>query len=159
MNTADRSIATIDTALRRRFRFNEMLPDANVLNGINVNNISVSEMLIRMNERISFLYDREHTIGHAYFIPLRNNPTIEQLAEIFKNAIIPLLQEYFYEDYEKIRLVLGDNNKENKEEQFIIAVENNYNKLFGNADIDFDSSVTYEINRTAFDKIEAYRSI
>ena len=159
MNTADRSIATIDTALRRSFRFNEMLPDANVLNGINVNNISVSEMLIRMNERISFLYDREHTIGHAYFIPLRNNPTIEQLAEIFKNAIIPLLQEYFYEDYEKIRLVLGDNNKENKEEQFIIAVENNYNKLFGNADIDFDSSVTYEINRTAFDNIEAYRSI
>ena len=159
MNTADRSIATIDTALRRRFRFNEMLPDANVLNGINVNNISVSEMLIRMNERISFLYDREHTIGHAYFIPLRNNPTIEQLAEIFENAIIPLLQEYFYEDYEKIRLVLGDNNKENKEEQFIIAVENNYNKLFGNADIDFDSSVTYEINRTAFDNIEAYRSI
>ena len=159
MNTADRSIATIDTALRRRFRFKEMMPDADVLKGISVEDISVSEMLARMNKRISVLYDREHTIGHAYFIPLRDNPTIEQLAEIFENAIVPLLQEYFYEDYEKIRLVLGDNNKENKEEQFIVVVENDYNELFGSADIGFDDSVTYEINRAAFDNIEAYRSI
>lgn len=159
MNTADRSIATIDTALRRRFRFKEMMPDADVLKGISVKDISVSEMLARMNKRISVLYDREHTIGHAYFIPLRDNPTIDQLAEIFENAIVPLLQEYFYEDYEKIRLVLGDNNKDNKEEQFIVAVENDYNELFGSADIGFDDSVTYEINRAAFDNIKAYRSI
>ena len=159
MNTADRSIATIDTALRRRFRFKEMMPDADVLKGISVEDISVSEMLARMNKRISVLYDREHTIGHAYFIPLRDNPTIEQLAEIFENAIVPLLQEYFYEDYEKIRLVLGDNKKENKEEQFIVVVENDYNELFGSTDIGFDDSVTYEINRAAFDNIEAYRSI
>ena len=159
MNTADRSIAAIDTALRRRFRFKEMMPDADVLKGISVEDISVSEMLARMNKRISVLYDREHTIGHAYFIPLRDNPTIEQLAEIFENAIVPLLQEYFYEDYEKIRLVLGDNNKDNKEEQFIVVVENDYNELFGSADIGFDDSVTYEINRAAFDNIEAYRSI
>ncbi len=159
MNTADRSIATIDTALRRRFRFKEMMPDADVLKGISVEDISVSEMLARMNKRISVLYDREHTIGHAYFIPLRDNHTIEQLAEIFENAIIPLLQEYFYEDYEKIRLVLGDNKKDNREEQFIVVVENDYNELFGSVDIGFDDSVTYEINRTAFDKIEAYRSI
>ena len=159
MNTADRSIATIDTALRRRFRFKEMMPNADVLKGISVEDISVSEMLARMNKRISVLYDREHTIGHAYFIPLRDNPTIEQLAEIFENAIVPLLQEYFYEDYEKIRLVLGDNNKDNKEEQFIVVVENDYNELFGSADIGFDDSVTYEINRAAFDNIEAYRSI
>lgn len=159
MNTADRSIATIDTALRRRFQFKEMMPDSNVLNGIRVEDISVSDMLTRMNKRISVLYDREHTIGHAYFIPLRDNPTIEKLAEIFENAIVPLLQEYFYEDYEKIRLVLGDNTKGNKEEQFIIAVDNDYNELFGSSDIGFDDSVTYEINRVAFDNIEAYRSI
>jgi len=159
MNTADRSIATIDTALRRRFRFKEMLPDATVLTGISVDGISISEMLVRMNKRISVLYDREHTIGHAYLIPLKENATIEQLAEIFENAIVPLLQEYFYEDYEKIRLVLGDNNKDIKEEQFIVAVENDYNELFGSADIGFDDSVTYEINRAAFDNIEAYRSI
>ena len=162
MNTADRSIATIDTALRRRFRFKEMMPDTNALKGISVEDISIAEMLERMNKRIAVLYDREHTIGHAYFIPLRDNPTIEQLAEIFETAIIPLLQEYFYEDYEKIRLVLGDNNKDNKdnkEEQFITVVDNNYNELFGSTDIGFDDSVTYEINRAAFDNIEAYRSV
>lgn len=159
MNTADRSIATIDTALRRRFRFKEMMPDAEVLNGIMVDGISISDMLTRMNKRISVLYDREHTIGHAYFVPLRDNPTIDLLAEIFENGIVPLLQEYFYEDYEKIRLVLGDNNKENAEEQFIVAVENDYDELFGSSDIGFDDSMTYQINKAAFDNIDAYRFI
>ena len=159
MNTADRSIATIDTALRRRFRFQEMMPDAEVLAGIKVEGISMFELLTRMNQRISVLYDREHTIGHAYFMPLKENPTIEQLAEIFEHDILPLLQEYFYEDYEKIRLVLGDNQKENREEQFIRVVKNDYTKLFGSAEIDLDACVTYEINREAFHKIEAYRSI
>ncbi|MBQ8731499.1 MAG: AAA family ATPase [Oscillospiraceae bacterium] len=159
MNTADRSIATIDTALRRRFRFKEMMPDSEVLKGISVEDISISEMLSRMNKRIAVLYDREHTVGHAYFIPLRDNPTVEQLAEIFENAIVPLLQEYFYEDYEKIRLVLGDNNKENKDEQFIIATETDYEELFGSTDVGFDDSVTYEINKAAFGNIDAYRKI
>ncbi len=159
MNTADRSIAAIDTALRRRFRFKEMMPDADVLKGVSVEGISVADMLVRINRRIEVLYDREHTIGHAYFIPLKDSPTIERLAEIFENAIIPLLQEYFYEDYEKIRLVLGDNNKDDKDEQFIIAVENDYNELFGSTDIGFDDSVTYEINRAAFYNIKAYRAI
>ncbi len=159
MNTADRSIATIDTALRRRFRFKEMMPDSNVLKGVNVEDISIADMLTRMNKRIAVLYDREHTIGHAYFVTLIDNPTIEQLAEIFENSIVPLLQEYFYEDYEKIRLVLGDNNKTTKEEQFIVVVENDYNELFGSTDVGFDDSVTYEINKAAFDNIEAYRSI
>mgnify|MGYP004623388313 FL=1 len=159
MNTADRSIATIDTALRRRFRFKEMLPDASVLNGISIEGISISEMLTRMNRRISVLYDREHTIGHAYFIPLREKPAIEKLAEIFENAIIPLLQEYFYEDYEKIRLVLGDNKKDNKDEQFIIKSPIDYSELFGDAEAGFDDSVTYEVNHGAFCKIEAYRLI
>ncbi len=159
MNTADRSIDSIDTALRRRFRFREMLPNAAVLRDIFVEDISIADMLTRMNQRISVLYDREHTIGHAYFIPLREHPTLEKLAEIFENAIIPLLQEYFYEDYEKIRLVLSDNQKSDPEEQFITAVENDYNELFGSADIGFDDSITYEVNRAAFDNLDAYRSI
>lgn len=159
MNTADRSIATIDTALRRRFHFKEMLPDAEVLDGISVDGISIKDMLIKMNKRISVLYDREHTLGHAYFLSLKANPTVETLAEIFANAIIPLLQEYFYEDYEKIRLVLGDNNKVNEDEQFIIAVENDYSELFGDTEYGFDESNTYEINRVAFENIEAYRQI
>ena len=159
MNTADRSIAAIDTALRRRFVFKEMLPDTSVLKGIYVEDLSISAMLERMNKRISVLYDREHTVGHAYFVPLKDNPTIEALAGIFSNSIIPLLQEYFYEDYEKIRLVLGDNRKTNESEQFIIAKANDYAELFGEADINLDNGSSYEINTKAFDNIEAYRSI
>lgn len=159
MNTADRSIATIDTALRRRFLFREMLPAPKVLADISVEDLSISELLARLNKRITVLYDREHTIGHAYFMPLKTSPTVETLAEIFTNNIIPLLQEYFYEDYEKIRLVLGDNKKSNPEEQFIVAKENNYAELFGDADVGLDDGYSYEINHAAFGNIEAYRSI
>lgn len=159
MNTADRSIATIDTALRRRFVFQEMLPDASVLDGIEVGDLRISELLIRMNKRISALYDREHTIGHAYFMPLRDDPTIEKLAEIFANNIIPLLQEYFYEDYEKIRFVLGDNRKTEKREQFVVAEANNYSELFGEADIGLDESSSYAINKIAFHNPKAYHTI
>ena len=159
MNTADRSIATIDTALRRRFLFREMMPAPKVLEDINVEDLSISELLTRLNRRISVLYDREHTIGHAYFMPLKDSPTIETLAEVFTNNIIPLLQEYFYEDYEKIRLVLGDNKKSDPAEQFIIAKENDYAELFGDVDIGLDDGCSYEINYAAFGNIEAYRSI
>ena len=159
MNTADRSIATIDTALRRRFLFREMLPDPKVLADISVEDLSISELLTRLNKRITVLYDREHTIGHAYFMPLKASPTVETLAEIFTNNIVPLLQEYFYEDYEKIRLVLGDNRKSNPEEQFIVAKENDYAELFGDIEVGLDDGYSYEINDAAFGNIEAYRSI
>ncbi len=159
MNTADRSIATIDTALRRRFLFREMLPNPQVLADVMVEDLSISAMLTRINQRIAVLYDREHTIGHAYFMKLRDNPTVETLAEIFRNNIIPLLQEYFYEDYEKICLVLGDPLKNDPEEQFITACENDYVALFGSVDIGLDDSNTYEINDKAFGNIESYRSI
>lgn len=159
MNTADRSIATIDTALRRRFFFKEMLPNPDVLTDISVEDLSISELFVRMNERIAVLYDREHTIGHAYFMPLKINPTIETLAEIFTNNIIPLLQEYFYEDYEKIRLVLGDNKKTDVDEQFITVKSNDYAELFGDVDVGLDDGCSYEINYAAFGNIESYRSI
>lgn len=159
MNTADRSIATIDTALRRRFLFREMLPAPKVLADISVEDLSISELLTRLNKRIAVLYDREHTIGHAYFMPLKASPTIDTLAEIFANNIIPLLQEYFYEDYEKIRLVLGDNKKSDPAEQFIIAKENDYTELFGDVDVGLDDGCSYKINYDALKKIEAYRSI
>ena len=158
MNTADRSIAQIDTALRRRFSFVEMMPDTNTLEGIEVEGVNIANMLDIINRRIEVLYDREHTIGHAFFTGLRTEPTIEKLATIFKKSIIPLLQEYFYEDYEKIRLVLGDNRK-SEEEQFIVAKAHDYASLFGNVDIGLDDGYRYEINPKAFKKIEAYRSI
>ena len=159
MHTADRSIATIDTALRRRFLFREMLPNTNILADINVEDLSIRDMLENMNKKISVLYDREHTIGHAYFLPLRKIQTVDKLAEIFINSIIPLLQEYFYDDYEKIRLILGDNKKENDEEMFIIAKKNDYSSLFGHAELEFDSDYSYEINYSAFKTIDSYRSI
>lgn len=159
MNTADRSIATIDTALRRRFEFKEMLPDPDVLASISVGSLSIKEMLSRMNRRITVLYDREHTIGHAYFMLLKVDNRIEVLAEIFKNKIIPLLQEYFYEDYEKIRLVLADNQKKNEQDQFILAKRINQGELFGSADIGLDDGFTYEINEDAFMNPKAYLQI
>lgn len=159
MNTADRSIAAIDTALRRRFRFKEIMPDTNVLNGINVEGVNIKDMLNKMNERISALYDREHVIGHSYFMPLKKSQNLKTLATIFSDDIIPLLQEYFYEDYEKIRLVLGDNKKDiDDKDRFIIAVQNDYDKLFGSSE-GFDETFFYKINNEAFDNIEAYRKI
>jgi len=158
MNTADRSIALLDTALRRRFKFIECMPELEVLDGIEVEGVSVKDLLYIMNRRIEVLCDREHVIGHSYFLPLKSNPTIEVLADIFAREIIPLLQEYFYEDYEKIRLVLGDPNK-NSGEQFIWKKHNDYGELFGGADYDFDEIDSYEINPTAFMNINAYKNI
>ena len=128
MNTADRSIALMDTALRRRFKFEEMLPDYHLLEDIFVEDkgtkVNIGAMLKVINERIEYLYDREHTIGHAVFLEKMENDKINidinKLENIFKKNIIPLLQEYFYEDYEKIRIVLGDNAKD-EDEQFIFA--------------------------------------
>lgn len=104
MNTADKSLAALDTALRRRFEFVEMMPDANALRGRSVADVDLSKLLTAMNKRIEVLYDREHMMGQAYFISVRTMP---QLAECFMKKVIPLLQEYFFDDYEKIGWVLG----------------------------------------------------
>ena len=110
MNTADRSIALMDTALRRRFEFVEMMPDYEVLKekvGV-VSGVDISLFLQKINARVEYLYDRDHTIGHAYFIELNKNSSLDDLNAIMRNKIIPLLQEYFYDDWEKIKLVLND---------------------------------------------------
>ncbi|PRM94604.1 hypothetical protein CJ673_06895 [Aliarcobacter cryaerophilus] len=112
MNTADRSIALMDTALRRRFHFEEMMPNSSLLQNFEVDGIKIDNLLETINKRVEYLYDRDHTIGHAYFMSLENLETKEdkkaELENIFRNKIIPLLQEYFYDDWEKVRLVLGD---------------------------------------------------
>jgi 5-methylcytosine-specific restriction endonuclease McrBC GTP-binding regulatory subunit McrB len=117
MNTADRSIAQIDTALRRRFEFVEMMPDYTTLDGLNdVEGINVPEMLRAINERICYLYDREHQIGHSYFMSLKNEPTKAKLDGIFRVNIIPLLAEYFYGDWGDIRIILNNDFVKEKAE-------------------------------------------
>ena len=107
MNTADRSIALLDTALRRRFAFIEMMPDPSH-DGVNkdIDGVDCGKVLDAMNRRIAVLLDREHQIGHTYFLGL---DSMAALAETFRRRIMPLLQEYFYDDWEKIRAVLNKN--------------------------------------------------
>jgi 5-methylcytosine-specific restriction protein B len=123
MNTADRSLTMMDTALRRRFDFMEMLPNTDLVNG-NFNGIDVKEILLKINERIEILYDREHLIGHSFLIKVEN---LKQLKNAFKNKILPLLEEYFYDDFEKINLVLGSDNFYKKQEPNLFKDEQ-YNK-------------------------------
>ena len=159
MNTADRSVTALDTALRRRFSFREMLPDPELLASVSVEGMSVREMLSTMNQRIAVLYDREHTIGHAYLLPLKDDPSMETLGRIFEDKIFPLLQEYFFDDYGKIRLVLGDNRKPDPAKQFIQAEPVNYAALFGDAEAGAQDDCLYRINADAFYDPEAYLSI
>ncbi|WP_299155348.1 AAA family ATPase [uncultured Christiangramia sp.] len=114
MNTADRSVEALDTALRRRFAFEEILPNPALLSKIEFNGFNLKEVLQTINERIEALVDRDHTIGHSYFINLDSKNT-GGLQKAFENKVIPLLQEYFYNDYEKIALVLGKGFVEKKD--------------------------------------------
>jgi 5-methylcytosine-specific restriction protein B len=116
MNTADRSVEALDTALRRRFSFEEMMPRPEVIarelqEKDEWEGLRISEVLRTINERIELLVDRDHLIGHSYFLPLKQVAEKDfkrELITIFSDKIIPLLQEYFYNDYVKIGMVLGE---------------------------------------------------
>lgn len=164
MNTADRSIALMDTALRRRFSFIEMMPESDVLRKIGadkIGDLNVADMLDKINERISFLYDREHTIGHAFFTSLKYDPTVERLQSIFVESILPLLQEYFYEDYKKIQMVLGDNGKSDSNLKFIKDEKVALKSIFkGNVEDIIDlPEKKYSINKAALSNIKSYIEI
>ncbi|EGR1702620.1 AAA family ATPase [Vibrio cholerae] len=157
MNTADRSLAMMDTALRRRFDFVEMMPNPSLLHGAVVKGIHLETLLKTLNERIEILYDREHTLGHAFFLPVKalldentEEEAFAKLVSVFQNKVIPLLQEYFFEDWHKIRLVLGDNQR-GERLQFIGETtldESKLNALFGaEHELDHygDASKRYEL--------------
>lgn len=106
MNTADRSVEALDTALRRRFSFIEMQPNPEVLSDSEYKDVDLKQLLETINHRIEVLIDKDHQIGHSYFMGIEN---LEDLKQVFKDKIIPLLEEYFYGDFGKIGLVLGGN--------------------------------------------------
>jgi 5-methylcytosine-specific restriction protein B len=105
MNTADRSIAMLDTALRRRFDFEELMPQPDKLRGRVIEGIDLESLLSVLNERIEALYDRDHTVGHGFFMHVRSLPELEQ---VFRRKVLPLLQEYFYDNWASIARVLND---------------------------------------------------
>lgn len=176
MNTADRSLALLDTALRRRFDFVPVLPDARdeagaPLFGLRVTLggqvINIPRMLSAINQRVEALYDRDHCIGHAYFTSLAHVPDgderLEALSQVFSNRIVPLLEEYFFEDWQKIRLVLADNQK-TEAAQFVIESqdhEQDLARLFG-SDHGLDTYGTkqrYVVQDAAFFNPDAYIGI
>lgn len=139
MNTADRSIEALDTALRRRFSFIEMpakhdiiKSQGNVPDGI-LNGIDLTDLLKTINQRIEKLIDKDHMIGHSYFL---NVSSLKALKSTFQNKILPLLQEYFFGDFGKVGLVIGTGFFETKEGQ----IEDNFFAQFE----DYDSSSLLE---------------
>jgi 5-methylcytosine-specific restriction protein B len=173
MNTADRSLALLDTALRRRFEFVPVMPDVRdepgaPLAGLRVNVaeqvIDVPRMLEAINRRVEALYDRDHCIGHAYFTPLARVPDGDErlvaLQQVFSTRIVPLLEEYFFEDWQKIRLVLADNQKPERA-RFVTESqdqEEDLATLFGR-DHGLDAYATkrrYAVQPAAFSNPDAY---
>jgi 5-methylcytosine-specific restriction protein B len=162
MNTADRSLARVDTALRRRFSFIPLYPDPSRLRDVEVEGIVLERLLTTINDRIEYLYDRDHLIGHAFFMDLVEDParrTLARLAEIFDQKVIPLLEEYFFEDWRKIRWILGDDRKPERQHQFIL--EEPFPDLMPLDDRDTAGKppMRYRRNDAALRHVESYRQI
>lgn len=160
MNTADKSLTGLDIALRRRFVFREMPAKPELLEKMIISGLSVGKMLRSINQRIEVLLDRDHCIGHAYFLPLDKDRSIERLSAIFKQQVLPLLQEYFFEDWERIRWVLNDHRT--KVEPFIKAGgpgSTSIANLFGSEVASGLRDTRWAVNEAAFASIDSYINI
>lgn len=156
MNSSDRSLTGLDIALRRRFTFIEMPPQPNLLRDMSVEGVDIERLLTVINQRIEILIDRDHCIGHANFMVLKEQPTLENLAHIFKQKIIPQLQEYFFDDWAKINLVLNGNGMLKPKPVEKLAI-------FPNVDSEdlgyFEDKKTWELVPTSFKSIESFAKI
>ena len=153
MNTADRSIALLDKALRRRFQFHELTPNSTLIKGSDGEGhivddeggyINLRELLDTMNKRIGFLLNRDLTLGHAYLYKVSQ---FDELEAVFVNQFIPLLQEYFYDDWRRIQLVFRDIDHDEKpvEPQIIKHKEVNNKEILGFDHDDFEDGIEYSI--------------
>ena len=153
MNTADRSIALLDKALRRRFQFHELTPDSSLIKGSDGEghivddeggDIDLRELLDTMNKRIRYLLNRDLMLGHAYLYRVRK---FHELKDVFVNQFIPLLQEYFYDDWRRIQLVFRDIDHDEKpvKPQIIKHKEVNSKEILGFGHDDFEDGIEYSI--------------
>lgn len=150
MNSADRSLTPLDTALRRRFEFKEFMPQPELLGereqGAEVEGVNLVALLQTLNDRIEVLLGRDYWLGHAYFWPVK---TLADLKDVTRHKIIPQLQEHCFDDWDKVRLILADNQKPNAPDRQFIQVKTanstQLERLFGDASI---SSVlpSYQVN-------------
>ena len=160
MNTADRSLTGLDAALRRRFSCTEMPPRPELLEGSRLHGteFSLADLLDCLNRRITALLDGDHCLGHAWFMGLGRVVTAEALTTVFRNHILPLLEEYFFEDWEKIQWVLNDHRKE-AETSFLLRDDTDLSSLFGD-DVQLpDRGQGWHWNPEAFGNMASYAQI
>ncbi|KFL37228.1 AAA family ATPase [Arenimonas donghaensis] len=158
MNTADRSLAGLDIALRRRFEFIEMPPRPELLSGVVVAGVDLQSLLATLNRRIEVLLDRDHMLGHAYFMSLQNDDDLASLATVFRNQVLPLLQEYFFEDWQRIAWVLNDHRKP-AGCRFVVPPPYSAEALFGaGAEVPSEARL-WRLDPRAFGRPESYFGI
>ena len=155
MNTADRSIVLMDTALRRRFEFKELMPAAKFIKGESGDGtiddgeggrIDLRKLLESINKRIQFLCDRDRMIGHSYFTEVKSFGDLQQA---FSLKILPLLQEYFYEDWRRIQMVFRDIGAggQPSEHQIVCGREVRELDVIGFDHDDYEDQVDYSVNK------------